>query len=671
MATEYNHLIESNENFSRNPNYMNNFNTKKIYNNQNINMEVENNNKILEDDFNQNQNSPNQNMISSGFNPYLRPPQSLRWRNIMKIDLDIIRNSRDLSLLNSNLENLIYSDITEEDIQSVPEENVIKLIQILQFLNEFLLEQRQMINNRLISLQQEGKKLSKDQQDLDKILLKQKDILNKSKKDAKERLKEITDYKNAIAALLKEGKNLKGKNIKITDINMDINKNMKTYGHNNNYNNYNNDLKEGYKCKYCIGIVFPSEFELKKHYGEIHQITQFNDEPQIIKAQPNKSQVTIPIEVNIPNLNDNINNNTNGQLEKEINNLRFEFKDYMNQIEKNKLESQLLSQKSQNDNRDNYKEQIERMGNLFNDTLKQALGSMVNNQQEKPKIIKRKKKEKNPKLDEEINYLKGEIAKAKLLNQDYDNKIINKKKEINLLIIKKQEMTTISQNQFKPKKTQLVPTQNMQMLFSKSNIGIKRRANKFHSGDLISDHDDTDNENKKKEKMQKKIIAKIDEGTEIIRRLIPKKVIIPQPEILRAPIIDMDQGEKLDDFYKRYKKRDNNFIISTKFSNYKRVLPIDFNEDDNVNDNARTRLRSDIKTRASFFSSQIKDYKIPDFIDVKDLMELDKNDLKETIGTLLTNMDNLNNEGDELRHFDSMRRLLNLNKLKKYIKDEE
>ena len=136
---------------------------------------------------------------------------------------------------------------------------------------------------------------------------------------------------------------------------------------------------------------------------------------------------------------------------------------------------------------------------------------------------------------------------------------------------------------------QLVPTQNMQMLFSKSNIGIKRRANKFHSGDLISDHDDTDNENKKKEKM-------------------PKKVIIPQPEILRAPIIDMDQGEKLDDFYKRYKKRDNNFIISTKFSNYKRVLPIDFNEDDNVNDNARTRLRSDIKTRASFFSSQIKKY---------------------------------------------------------------
>ena len=233
MATEYNHLIESEENFGKNPNNMNNINTNKIYNNQNINMDGEYNNKILiEEDLNQ-----NQNMVSSGFNPYMRPPQSLKWRNIMKIDLDLIRNSRDLSLLNSNLENIIYSDITEDDIQSIPEENVIKLIQILQFLNEFLLEQRQIINGRLISLKQEEEKLSKNQQDLEVVLSKQKDYLIKSKKEAKERLKEITDYKNAINALLKDGKNnLRGKNINITDINMDINRNMKNYGYNNSNN---------------------------------------------------------------------------------------------------------------------------------------------------------------------------------------------------------------------------------------------------------------------------------------------------------------------------------------------------------------------------------------------------------------------------------------------------
>ena len=45
---------------------------------------------------------------------------------------------KDLSLLNSCLENIIYSNITEDDIQAVPEENVAKLIKILQFLNEYL-----------------------------------------------------------------------------------------------------------------------------------------------------------------------------------------------------------------------------------------------------------------------------------------------------------------------------------------------------------------------------------------------------------------------------------------------------------------------------------------------------------------------------------------------------
>ena len=85
----------------------------------------------------------------------------------MKIDIDFIRNSKDLSLLNSNLENIIYSNITEDDIQAVPEENVAKLIKILQFLNEYLLEQRQIINNQLISLEKEGNKLQNDQQYLD------------------------------------------------------------------------------------------------------------------------------------------------------------------------------------------------------------------------------------------------------------------------------------------------------------------------------------------------------------------------------------------------------------------------------------------------------------------------------------------------------------------------
>ena len=182
MSNPYNQLIESNENMSQNPNYINNMNINKMHNNQNINMSGENyynNNMNIEDDLNQNQNNQNPNIISSGNNIYQRPFQKLKWRNIMKIDIDLIRNSNDLSLINNNLENIIFSDITEDDIQDVPEDNVIKLIKILQFINEYLLDQRQMINNRIISLQQEGEKLVKNNQDLDMNILKQKEHLKK------------------------------------------------------------------------------------------------------------------------------------------------------------------------------------------------------------------------------------------------------------------------------------------------------------------------------------------------------------------------------------------------------------------------------------------------------------------------------------------------------------
>ena len=301
MSNPYNQLIESNENMSQNPNYINNMNINKMHNNQNINMSGENyynNNMNIEDDLNQNQNNQNPNIISSGNNIYQRPFQKLKWRNIMKIDIDLIRNSNDLSLINNNLENIIFSDITEDDIQDVPEDNVIKLIKILQFINEYLLDQRQMINNRIISLQQEGEKLVKNNQDLDMNILKQKEHLKKYEQNAKDRLKQIADYKTAINTLLKDGKTiLRGKNINITDINMDINRTNNYYDYNQNQNMENN-LKSGYKCQYCTGIIFPSKFELNRHLKDIHQITNI-DEPQ--QNMNSKNESRFPNKINNSN----------------------------------------------------------------------------------------------------------------------------------------------------------------------------------------------------------------------------------------------------------------------------------------------------------------------------------------------------------------------------------
>jgi hypothetical protein len=567
------------------------------------------------------------------------------------------------------LENIIYSDITEEDIQSVPEENVIKLIKILQFLNDFLLDQRKIIKNNLNSLAQEEKKLVKNEKDLEEVVNKQDQYIQKLKKDSEERYKQIIEYKNAINELLKGGRNnLRGKNIKITDINMDINKNMNTYG----YNQYNNYLKSGYKCKYCTGKVFPSEFELKKHLSDIHLITQFNEGQQILKApQQIKSQVTMPIEVNLQPMNlMNNNNNSNSQLEKKLTDMRFEFQNQMHQFEMDKLRNQLLNQKNMNDKGENYKEQMEKMGNAFNDTLKQVLGVLVNNQPQpqQPKIIKRKKKEKNNKLDEEINFIKGEIAKANLESKEFDSKIINKRNEINLLIIKKQELiNTGTKGTFIPKKKLLVQTPNNNFILEK--VQPQNRPG-LHSGPIQSDHDSTDNERKR----QKKILNQIAEKTKLIDIIIKKSeeessLELPPTNFFKTN--PLSKKENLDDFYKRYKKRDDTFINNPKINNYYNILPNDFDKDTNVNAFAKKKKEEKIQeVRDKIFKDIIK---IPNYIQAEELKELNKDDLIETSLTLFKEMDKLNEEikkgeNKEDEHYTSLKTYTNFEDIKKFIK---
>lgn len=586
----------------------------------------------------------------------------------MKIDIDLIRNSNDLSLINSNLENIIYSNITEDDIQEVPEDNVIKLIKVLQFLNEYLLDQRQMINNRLISLQQEGEKLTKTNQDLDINLAKQEEHYKKYKQDAKSRIKDINDYKSAINSLLKEGKSiLRGKNINITDINMDINK-VNSYGYNQNQNfeNYNN-LKSGYKCQYCTGIIFPSKFELNRHLRDIHQINITEEPVHNIKIQKSNPQpkLTIPIEVNLKPPNNIVNNNgnSNGLLEKQLYDMKLDIQKQMSQFEIYRLENQIKNQKSNNDNGDQYKQLIEKMGNAFNNKLQEAMSSMINNQPQpvQPIIKKQKNKEKLDKLDEEIYLLKKQLDQERNKNSELDTQIMKKKEEIIQLNIQKLSKTD-TKIEIKPKKIQLVPAQTTNILYQKNIKRPKRKEKKFRAGDLISDHDDTDKEINKK----KTILKKMTEQKELINIIINNHPINPQNILKNIPNnIDIPDDADLDDFYKRYKARDRRFWDNPKLKNYKREIPIDFDKHYIINNNARIKMNKNIKYHAEIFSNNINDYKIPPVTEVDELIKLDSDDLKETVGILMKKIKDLNNEGEEEKHYESVNKFLDLKKLKK------
>ena len=71
-----------------------------------------------------------------------------------------------------------------------------------------------------------------------------------------------------------------------------------------------------------------------------------------------------------------------------------------------------------------------------------------------------------------------------------------------------------------------------------------------------------------------------------------------------------------------------------------------------------------IQGQAEFFSNNVKDYKIPSVIEINDLKGLDRDDLKETIGTLLKNISNLNDEGESKKHYESLKKLADLKNLK-------
>jgi hypothetical protein len=80
----------------QNPNYYQNYNL-----NQNNNSS-QNSNPIS-----------NQNYNSMDYSPYNERNMNIKWRNIMKIDIDALRSTNDLTPLDNYIENMIYSNISE------------------------------------------------------------------------------------------------------------------------------------------------------------------------------------------------------------------------------------------------------------------------------------------------------------------------------------------------------------------------------------------------------------------------------------------------------------------------------------------------------------------------------------------------------------------------------
>jgi len=657
----YNQLQESNDEIGSNispnnaqNNYMNSqrqFYPNKAESDFNENPNGAMTQNLVENEDNNNFENPQNNTNYNNYIQKKRPKTSIKWRNVMKIDLDLIKTTNDLSLLNNYLENFLYSTITEEDIQAVPEGNVAKLIKILQFVNEFLLNSRQNLNESINSLNGQRQELINQHQKLEEKLMSEKECLDKYNKERKIRMKELADYKNAVNALLQGGVPNFDFQRKTNITSIDINKKI-------NYNYSNTGFRgpmNGYKCKYCIGKIFSSEFELKKHLNDIHLISQFPDEEINLKSVTHQ-QFPQQINVTMPPLNNNQNNN-NEKYEKKLNEMRMEFQQFMNKAEMDSLKNQILRQRNNNQG-DDCKHQLERMGNTFNDTLKQILGVMVKNQEKQKIIINPVRPQKNLRDDEDIISLKNEIDKVnKMLDnkrREYEEKKLKLKKEISVLTNQKLQIN-IEMNESRirqPSKKKILSVEQMDTLSY-----VKPNVRKYGQQEILeSDHDDDENETID-------LYKRMQRNSELINIILKKKTktdiketipIEDEEEKLRKINLKQDdgyedEGEDLEHFYKKYINRDQNFLNIPVFKRYlKRVLPNQFDNNNNVRNIAASNINNKLTNTARCFYKEDTS-KIPPTHNINELVKEDKNDLINLIKDISQDMEILNQNDDNIK----------------------
>ena len=424
---------------------------------------------------------------------------SIKWRDIMKIDLKFIQRTNDLSTLETYLENLIYSNVTEDEISSVPEGNIAKLIRIYQFIIEYLLNSQQNLENNIKTLEEQNTSLSNEISMKDITLEENKKLIRTMKKEKKRDEMVLLTYKNVIESLGRK---------KHKEPSKDQNDSLISSGSTGKY-----------FCKYCTGKKFSTEEKLQNHMNRRH----------LIQEIPEKK----PKEV-VQNM----------KVEQKLEEIKTQFDAYMKNNPTSNLMQYIESQKKIEEDLQGKK--LEELEKGFKDGLKDLkdlyLQSVMNKQQipiqpnyiipqsqiqyqpqPQPEVIR----QPVPNDNSEVNkILLGEISKMNqmLFNMKDENqkKFDQLKKEHDEEIRKLKEKRELDKKNYvneppmSPKQELKVQPQQSYILQDShiSNTIIKQKKGYFNAGPLESDHDDTDDEMNK----EKQILEEMKKTTSIFQK---------------------------------------------------------------------------------------------------------------------------------------------------------
>ena len=195
--------------------------------------------------------------------------QRFMWKELMKIDVNYIRSTKDITVLEPYVDNILNSYLEEGEVGIMPEEYIIQLISLLQVTGEYLY----FVQNRL---EEENKalnvKLSQS--------IKMSTAMN-SNDDLVKRLTRENKEKDMLLMTYQKMLTSKGINASTSKGNL-INDSMSE--------DNNNRTKQRFYCQFCSGKKFSSEQYLEEHMRRRHLAQMQSVKVNMKKKTVNKEE---------------------------------------------------------------------------------------------------------------------------------------------------------------------------------------------------------------------------------------------------------------------------------------------------------------------------------------------------------------------------------------------
>ena len=479
----------------------------------------------------------------------------LRWKDIISLDIESMIRTNDLTPLENYLENLIFSTIDENDLQIVPEPNILKLIKTYQYILEYLLYTQQKLENENKILETNYTQLVQEAMNKENILKDNKSVIRSLKKEKREKEMVLNTYK----CVIDEYKS----------------KPEKLY----------------FFCKFCSGKKFSSESALNEHFQRRHgdqNISKTSNKPNIdekmdqmktyfetyVKSFQNESYMKmVENQKNLENKLIEIKN----EKKNEINDIEYNFKNTLLEMKelivKNSNIGNTYQQSSVIEKRDEttdkhyeetmdiLKSQAKYMNDILVDMNKaqndkiqsviEQLNYFKQNISEEFNILKQQKIKKKEKEKDKEKEKEKEKEKDKEFDKDKDKEKENVK-----------EISISYEKKYIPEKI----THAESIEFVKKEIPKITKKSIFNAGPLESDY----SEEEIKVSTPIKRVSTIKpthtfrkEESKEEKTIEPKVEVIKPPPIIESPVVKKEEPQPtIEEIEPAVEKSKNNFFMS-------------------------------------------------------------------------------------------------------------